>query len=241
MEANKDKDWDTRRDESTWWTDQLMMAGAHKGRHFYKAKRATKKQDKEEGIDYWVKFNEDDEWIPIQFKMRVNIDQDKRDCPVVLIQPFYGCDVPYSDEPNVGENKLGRDFLGIINNEDDRKLHYTAVKNKDGLYEEVYCISVMTLKRVIENAEEEWSNLERDEGLEATLDKWSYRKDNVTKDQLRGETRHVFKGSETEIFLQKNPTEGFYKFNCYVKERLKEKSFNLSEKEAQSLKDAFYR
>lgn len=244
MEANKDKDFDQRLSESEWWTNQLMKAGTYKGRHFYQFKPATEEEDKDEGIDYWVRFsNDDEEWTPIQFKMRVNADESKRDCPIVLVQPFYGCDIEYSNEPNVGLNKLGRDFLGIMGNDNDRKLHYIAVKNsKTGLYEEVYGISVKTLKRAIENIEEEWNNLERDESLDPRADQWSYRKDNLTEFQLRGlRTQPVFNGTEAQIFLQKNPSENFYKFNCYIKESLKEKSFKLSEVEAQSLKDAFYR
>ena len=219
-EAHKDKPFSERLSESRLWTDR-WMEHLTEIEHFHEFKSATTKEDFE-GIDYWVRFEPSDDWIPIQFKLRVTVS--KRDCPVVMNQPFYGCDAE--------GNKVGRDYKGVVN--DKSKFYYVAVKDSTGLYSEIYYIPTKTLKGIVLNIEEEWNNVKRDETKEKRDDKWSYKRENLDKailstigsGTLQGNNYVAFLNKKkAQIFIQKNKGERFHKINCYVKESFKEKSF----------------
>jgi hypothetical protein len=241
-EANKNSSYRTRYEESRWVTNHLIGILAARN-HFHDVKPATTEQDKQ-GLDYWCQFESGGLWIPNQFKLRVAGKDGQRDCPVVFRQPFFGCDVGYSNKSNVGLNKLGRDYVAIVNGKN--KLYYVAVKNANtGLYDEIYIIRTVILKKIITRLESEWINqtqFDTCEGLEVRNPFYTYSEGKLTRERLNqtGNINAVaYSNDEGQVWLQKVGNERFHKINCYVKESLKEKSFKIDQRDAEILNREF--
>lgn len=239
VESNKNQNFKTRLRESSFWTESWMKYLTHSG-HIKEYKKALKEDDLK-GVDYWVKYLE--KWVPIQFKLRVEVGQ--RDCPVVFYQPFYGVDVQFSHESNVGLNKFGRDYCGLMNGVSD--FYYVAVKNNAGLYQQVYRFKSSTLKDIVIRLEKEWKNVEKYEtldGYEVTNSRFALRHDNMTSVKLssmKNKMTPLFSNDQAEVWLQKNEKETFYKINFYVNELLKEDVYNIPAHIAEGVRGLFFK
>jgi hypothetical protein len=240
MMPDKNANWPTRKWESEWWTKAWMLFLKWEG-HFHSFEQATLSEDKNDLIDYWVQFEEGGEWVPIQFKLRVD---GRRDMPMSLRQPFYGCDVPYGNKPDIGLNMLGRDYRGLMKGK--AKYHYIAVQNQNRLYNEIYRIDSDSLKTIVLGLEESWMNnvveFETIENLEVRSPYLTYREDRLPRARVStmfGWTT-LFQDGQGEIGLLKNEREPFRKINCYVNESLKQNSFDIPKDVSLKIRQMFH-
>ena len=112
--------WRKRKIKTRAYTNVLMRILLFRG-HFERYREATLEEDRELGIDYWVLYPGQTEWVPIQFKLRS--DPTYRDIAIELYYNFPGL-----FSPNIQE---GRDFENL--KADTTLKYYVAFKNSNGL------------------------------------------------------------------------------------------------------------
>ncbi len=213
----QEQKFNVRLKESKIWT-QMMVAFLKKIGHIEDFRQATPDEDKNQLIDYWFKFPNQEDYRPIGFKLR--IDPAKRDIPVVYSQPFYGV--------NSDKTVLGRDYRCLADGGVEH--YYVAVKNEMKQFCEIYRISKVKLSPAIEEMIQSWKVGEMESGMFIAHDKLTeVRNDALLKNMNWGKGfRKIWQTSNGEIWWQKNINEKFSKINLYVPESFKEESFPIS-------------
>jgi len=212
----QEKKFDVRLKESKIWT-QMMVSLLKKSGHIEDFRDATIDEDKSMLIDYWFKYPNSQEYVPIAFKLR--IDPSKRDIPVVYSQPFYGTD---SDK-----TVIGRDYR-CLNGQVQQ--YYVAVKNGNKEFCEIYRISKAKLSPMIENMIGSWKTEDAMSGTFISHDKFTEERKEILLKNLNGGKgfRKIWQTDDGEIWWQKNFNEKFSKVNLYVPENFKEESFSIT-------------
>lgn len=209
----QDQHFNVRLKVSDVWT-KMMVDFLKQTGHIEDYRESTLDEDKNLLIDYWFKYPNKEEFVPIAFKLR--IDPAKRDIPVVYSQPFYGTDGQ--------KTVLGRDFRCL---QGQVLEYYVAVKNADKEFCEIYRISKENLSSKINQMITSWKTEENVSGQFISFDKLTEARNQILLNNLNWGKgfRKIWQTSNGEIWWQKNPGEKFSKINLYVPENFKEESF----------------
>jgi hypothetical protein len=135
--------WRKRKIKTRAYTNVLMRILLFRG-HFERYREATLEEDRELGIDYWVLYPGQTEWVPIQFKLRS--DPTYRDIAIELYYNFPGL-----FSPNIQE---GRDFENL--KADTTLKYYVAFKNSNGLYSSISISDSSVLKEAMLEIHDKW-------------------------------------------------------------------------------------
>lgn len=211
----QDQHFNVRLKVSDVWT-KMMVEFLKETGHIEDYRESTLEEDKNLLIDYWFKYPDESEFVPVAFKLR--IDPARRDIPVVYSQPFYGT--------NGEKTVLGRDFRCL---QGQVREYYVAVKNADKEFCEIYRISKQNLYPKINQMIESWKNDENVSSQFITFDKLTEARNEILLKNLnwgKG-VRKIWQTENGEIWWQKNPNEKFSKINLYVPENFKEQSFPI--------------
>jgi hypothetical protein len=250
MPVDPNANWVDREKYTRWWTEALMLSLKEAG-HIYAYVKASFQQDRDDGIDYFIKFQPNGKIYRIQFKIR---QSGYRDIPVVRDQPFYGIDRknnPIDGPFEKGKNTIGRDYKGLIVKQKS-DLYFVAVAN-GGLYTEVYVISTEKLRPLVLKLEEAWNNIRefvQYEGEDESCKNsdYKFRREFLTNQamwKMKLKTclwsPSTFNGQENHgiVFLLRNKSEAFWKTYFYIPEHHKQKSLMIDKDKAQQMAEDF--
>lgn len=210
LNALEEQSFDDRLSISQYIDQRLIKCLCDIG-HLTDVAKSSLSEDKDEGIDYW--FSGD----PIQWKVRMKPKQ--VDVPVCYSQPFHGYDSPGT--------KWGRDYKGLVLVGKTVR-YYVAIKNKAGIFCEVYMVSTNVLRPLIATLEQEWEQWD---------DKFSpgyHSKKSMTKAKSSGwiggrTARQLYGSNVGQVWWKKNYQDKSPKINFYFPSSLKEQSFEIPE------------
>lgn len=214
----QEKKFDVRINISKVWTLALVNHLKKIG-HIVDFREATLEEDKNDLIDFWFKYPNNDEFIPIAFKIRVC--PFNRDIHLAKYKPFWGVD---SDRTVVG-----RDFICVTSSPIQQ--YYVAVKKNDQ-FDEIYRISKLKLKSIVTELDENWH-----EGHNEIKNSLVPHKELTSKKNNFFMEKKLFKGKGSikmwstpsgEVWWHKNQSENFSKVNYYIPEAFKEESLLIS-------------
>jgi hypothetical protein len=211
----------------------ILVKYLEKVGHFKLDRKATKDEDMQDGIDFWVRYGDEEESTPIQFKLR----DTRRDIPVCRYQPLYGIDDP--------ENKVGRDFRCLMNGKS--KHYYVASRNESGHFCLIYRLSSDKLKGLVNSLDEEWRAVTDDEekmyeSRSVTCSHNFFTAKNVGW-MLSTNVRNklVFSGSnQGQIWWKKNRGEA-PKLNMYLPQSFRDEAFSIPSTTGAELETVFYK
>jgi uncharacterized protein YbaA (DUF1428 family) len=210
QENLQERQFGERLQESKIWTQMVVTVLKAKG-HITDFRQATADEDRNLLIDYWFKYPGEEEWVPVAIKLR--IDPNKRDIPVVYSQPFYGI--------NCDRTVIGRDYRCIMEGRAVR--YYVITKNASGEFSNVYWMSKEKLKTLISDLISEWRTQPTSGQLIAYDRLTQERVESLVRNAENGKcSRKIAFTDEGEVWWQKNRTERFSKINLYFPERVQE-------------------
>ena len=214
-----EQNFNTRLKESDIWTNQLAEHLKQIG-HFEDYRRATREEDEKLLIDYWCKYPNQEEFIPVGFKLRV--EHSKRDIPILYSQPFHGFD----NDRTVS----GRDYRCLKNSV---KQYYVGVKDVNDQYREIYRISKEKILPHVETVIDSWKSDSEDYGSFIPYSKMTSERNSALLNKANGfrKFQTLWRYEGTEIWWQKNPdrVEKSPKINIYIPENFREESFLIDD------------
>ena len=155
----------------------------------------TKVDDDKAGTDFYVKMNEFNDAVNIQFKTR----HDKwQDLPICRFQPFRG----------ITNCTIGRDYKSIVS--DKNKFYFVATQNSTKQYDKVSITETSKIKKLLQEAESEWFPNE---------EPWQFFTEEIYNKYIDKKIRnHKLKTASNGVqaWFKKNHTENFGKINLYI-------------------------
>lgn len=192
-----------------------LMKFLNQKNHFQSVRKSSKEEDLD-GVDWWVIYPDENQEVPIQFKLR----DKQKDIPVCRFQPFWGI--------NHAKTVVGRDFRGLRDSK--CKHYYVGVRNGNGQFTEIYSISCQSLKSKIDQLDQEWQTVTGRYGNFA-LD--FFEENRVNSWLQKGIwNKRVFSNDIGEVWWKKNGNEKSPKFNMYIPYECKEWDSILSNEES---------